>query len=78
MTQTTVVSATVRAEEQKHYDGMAAATEDHWLWQSIFAPAEIQVPVQAPHAARAKPYFGSAWSPIPPRPSILTTTSASR
>jgi hypothetical protein len=47
----TVVSATVRAEEQKHYDGMAAAAEDHWLWQSIFAPAEIHVPIQAPHAA---------------------------
>ena len=41
----------MRAEEQKHYDGMAAAAEDHWLWQSIFAPAEIQAPVQAPHAA---------------------------
>ena len=41
----------MRAEEQKHYDGMAAAGEDHWLWQSIFAPAEIQAPVQAPHAA---------------------------
>ena len=51
VTPTTVVSATVRAEEQKHYDGMAAAAEDHWLWQSIFAPAEIHVPVQAPHAA---------------------------
>ena len=51
VTQTTVVSATVRAEEQKHYDGMAAAGEDRWLWQSIFAPAEIQAPIQAPHAA---------------------------
>ena len=51
VTPTTVVSATVRAEEQKHYDGMAAAAEDHWLWQSIFAPAEIQASVQAPHAA---------------------------
>ena len=51
ITPTTVVSAKMRAEEQKHYDGMAAAAEDHWLWQSIFAPAEIHVPVQAPHAA---------------------------
>ena len=51
VTPTTVVSATVRAEEQKHYDGMAAAGEDRWLWQSVFAPAEIQVPVRAPHAA---------------------------
>jgi hypothetical protein len=51
VTPTAVVSATVRAEEQKHYDGMAAAGEDRWLWQSIFAPVEIQVPVQAPHAA---------------------------
>jgi hypothetical protein len=50
VTPTTVVSATVRAEEQKHYDAMAAVADDHWLWQSIFAPAEIQVPIQAPHA----------------------------
>ena len=52
VTPTTVVSATVRAEEQKHYDGMAAAAEDHWLWQSIFAPAEIQAP--DPGAARGR------------------------
>jgi len=50
VTPTTVVSATVRAEEQKHYDGMAAAGDDRWLWQSVFAPAEIQASVQAPHA----------------------------
>jgi hypothetical protein len=48
---TTIVSATVRAEEQKHYDGMAAAGDDRWLWQPIFAPAEIQASLQAPHAA---------------------------
>lgn len=46
----TVVPATVRAEAQKHYDGMAAAAEDMWLWRSIFAPAELQVPIQVPHA----------------------------
>ena len=51
---TTVVPATVRAEEQKHYDGMAAAAEDHWLWQSIFAPAEIQVSLQAPRATEGE------------------------
>ena len=51
VTPTTIVSATVRAEEQKHYDGMAAAGDDRWLWQPIFAPAEIQASVQAPHAA---------------------------
>jgi hypothetical protein len=50
VTVTSVVTATVRAEEQKQYDGMAAAGEDRWLWQTIFAPTEIQVPVQAPHA----------------------------
>jgi hypothetical protein len=57
VTPTTVVSATVRAEEQKHYDGMAATGEDRWLWQSIFAPAEIQVASQAPHAAEGAATF---------------------
>ena len=47
----TVVTATSRAEEQKHYDGTAAAGDDRWLWQSIFAPAEIQATIQAPQAA---------------------------
>jgi hypothetical protein len=51
---TNVVSATVRAEEQKHYDGMAAPGDDRWLWQSIFAPAEIQAAIQAPHAAEGE------------------------
>ena len=51
---TTVVTATVRAEEQHQYDGMAAAAEDRWLWQTIFAPSEIQVPIQAPHAAEGE------------------------
>ena len=73
-----VVTSTVRAEEQRHYDGMAAAAEDHWLWQSIFAPAEIQVSLQAPTRRKVKLHSGSAWSPIPPRPSNLTTTSSSR
>ena len=49
-----VVTATVRAEEQVQYDGMAAAGEDRWLWQTIFAPSEIQVPIQAPHAAEGE------------------------
>jgi hypothetical protein len=53
VTAATVISATTRAEEQMHYDGMAADSEDRWLWQLIFAPAEIQVPIQAPHAAQA-------------------------
>jgi hypothetical protein len=51
---TKVVSATVRAEEQKHYDGMAAPGDDRWLWQSIFAPAETQASIQAPHAAEGE------------------------
>ena len=47
----TVITATVSTEEQEQYDGMAAAGDDRWLWQTIFAPTEIQVPIQAPHAA---------------------------
>ena len=47
----TVVTATVSTEEQKQYDSMAAAGDDRWLWQTIFAPTEIQVSIQAPHAA---------------------------
>jgi len=52
VTATTVISATARAEAQMHYDGMAADSEDRWLWQLIFAPTEIQVPIPAPHAAQ--------------------------
>ncbi len=54
MTAATVVTATVRAEEQQQYDSMAAAGEDRWLWQTIFAPTAIQTPIQAPHAAEGE------------------------
>ena len=47
---TTVVSATVRVEEQSLYHGADAAGGDLWLWQTLFAPAEIRVPIQAPRA----------------------------
>lgn len=50
----TVVKATVRVEEQKQYDGMMAADEDRWLWQTIFAPTAIETPIQAPHAAEGE------------------------
>lgn len=59
---TDVVSATVRAEAQRHYHGQAlpaapnlghraeslAGGEDRWIWETIFAPDEIQVMLQAP------------------------------
>ena len=60
------------------FDGMAAAAEDHWLWQSIFAPAEIHVPVQAPHAAPGEAMLRVRLVANSSRPSILTTTSSSR
>ena len=55
-----------RAEEQKHYDGMAAAGEDRWLWQSIFAPAEIQA--HRPGAAGGR---GRGHAPGPPGRQLL-------
>ena len=51
VTVTNVVTATVRAEQQGQYDAMVAAGEDRWLWQTIFAPAEVQIPVPASQAA---------------------------
>jgi hypothetical protein len=55
---TRVVTATVRAEEQKLYvsdppgalRSAGAAAPDLWYWASLFAPGELKVVVATPHA----------------------------
>ncbi len=51
-TATSVVSVTVHVEEQRQYDIQAAAGQDRWLWDTLFAPAEkkITAPVDQPAA----------------------------
>lgn len=48
---TEVVTATVRVEEERQYYSQATALDDRWVWQTIFAPAEIQASITAPHPA---------------------------
>lgn len=46
-----VVTVTVRSEEQKIYRGQAEAETDRWVWQSLFAPVTVTLPLQTPHVA---------------------------
>ena len=44
---TEAVSATVRLEEDLQYDPQAANLVDRWYWQTIFAPAKVELPFAA-------------------------------
>ena len=46
-----VMTATVRAEEQRLYYGQAGAGEDRWVWQALSAPAETTIPLAVPDPA---------------------------
>jgi hypothetical protein len=50
---TSVVTATVRAEEQRHFLGSVGPNDDRWLWLSLFAPAEQKATLAAPAATGA-------------------------
>ena len=47
----TVVSATVRAEEQRQWVAKAGPGDDRWVWQTVFAPAEAKFNISVPHPA---------------------------
>lgn len=48
---TEVVTSTVRFEEDRQYDSQADVIANRWVWQTIFAPADVQVPLSTPHPA---------------------------
>ena len=43
-----VMTATVRAEEQRLYYGQAGPGEDRWVWQALSAPAEATLTLAVP------------------------------
>ncbi len=45
-----VVSATVRAEEQRQYLSQVGRGDDRWFWKALFAPDELELSVHTPHA----------------------------
>ena len=45
----TVVSATVRVEEQRQYVPKVGVGDDRWLWQALFAPGQTAVAVATPY-----------------------------
>jgi hypothetical protein len=48
---TNVFSATLHLEEERQYYSQGDTTADRWVWQTIFAPADVQVPFQVPRPA---------------------------
>ncbi len=66
-----VVTATVRAEEQKLYRVQAMAEADRWVWQTLFAPVTITLSLEAPHAVGAETVvrlrvIGNSSAPVNP------------
>ncbi|MGQ9492029.1 MAG: C25 family cysteine peptidase [Anaerolineae bacterium] len=47
---TTIVTATLHSEERRYYRGLAKPGENRWYWEALFAPAEITVNLDVPHA----------------------------
>ena len=68
---TTVVSATVRAEEQRRYVPKVGPDDDRWLWDAIFAPGKLEIPIATPHLAPGKSVlrlrvWGNSSAPVNP------------
>ncbi|MCU0500806.1 MAG: C25 family cysteine peptidase, partial [Anaerolineae bacterium] len=51
MKPSTVVSATVHAEEQRQWVAKAGPGDDRWMWQTIFAPVEAKFTISVPYPA---------------------------
>jgi hypothetical protein len=71
VTPTSVVTSTVRAEEERQYYSQAEPIGDRWVWQTVFAPAEIQVPISTPHPADGESLLslrlvGNSSAPVEP------------
>lgn len=45
------ITATVRLEEDRQYDSMAVETVDRWYWQTLFAPATVELTTSLPNLA---------------------------
>ncbi len=45
------ITATVRLEEDWQYDSMAVDAVDRWYWQTLFAPAKLELTVALPDLA---------------------------
>lgn len=66
-----VVTATLRAEEQKLYRVQATVPADRWVWQTLFAPVTVTLPMQAPHAVAGETVvrariIGNSSAPVNP------------
>lgn len=48
---TGTITATVHLEHDLLYDGQAEAAADRWYWQTLFAPAEVEIALTAPRVA---------------------------
>ena len=49
MSPAAIVSATVRAEEQRQWVAKVGPDDDRWVWQTIFAPTEAKFSISLPH-----------------------------
>lgn len=46
-----LTSASVRVEEQRQYVPKVGPGDDPWLWESLFAPGQVEIMIATPHPA---------------------------
>jgi hypothetical protein len=75
---TTVVSTTVRAEEQRQYAPKADTWDNRWFWASLFAPGTLKITVATPNLAGGEAIlrvglWGNSAAPVNPDHRLVVT-----
>lgn len=78
-----VITATVRVKEQKLYRVQAEAAADRWVWQTLFAPVTVTLPLQAPHAAAGEAVvrvrvIGNSSAPVNPDHHLIVSLNGAQ
>lgn len=78
-----VVTATVRAEEQKLHRVQAESETDRWVWRNLFAPVTVTLPLQAPQAVRGPAHLrvrviGNSSAPVNPDHRLVLALNGAR
>ena len=73
----------MRVEEERQYYAEGDTPADRWVWQTIFAPANVQVPIRAPHPAEGASVLslrlvGISSAPVDPDHHLILTLNGTQ
>lgn len=77
-----VVTQTVRLQQDLKYDPLARNAADRWYWETLFAPAKLEIPFDAPGVQNAPgrlaiTLFAKSSSPVNPDHRLLVFVNGS-